>query len=477
MPVLPDSELDQLSKAELIAIIRRLEAHIAAQDLRIAALEEAMRDAKRAKAPFSKGKRKDSPKKPGRKPGQGLFKNREEPAAGPADQTINIEVPLPDDLSKCPECGGPLTTAEEIATVEDMPEVPKRIIKRFTVEVGRCPLCGWNCRGTHPDLSPSQNGANAHQIGPQVKAQALSLHYLTGLPLCKVPGVILQTTGIRIGQSALTQLACNLTESGGLLAPVYTKLREQVANSPVVNTDDTGWRINATLAFVMGFFTADAAYFQIRYRHRHQEVLEALPIQTKGKKRLMGTDRGKSYDAGVFNEEEMQKCLSHLLENLSKVEETKTGEVREFTTRLKALLREGLALWNEYKRQEISRLTYRRRGKKLQKAINEHLRDRELSDADNQRLLDGIGHQEDRGRVTLFLRRPEIEPTNNRAERGLRPAVIARKVSHCSKTDRGALAYATLKSIFVTLTLRTKSVVNAFKDLLDGKDLDTACGR
>jgi hypothetical protein len=47
--------------------------------------------------------------------------------------------------------------------------------------------------------------------------------------------------------------------------------------------------------------------------------------------------------------------------------------------------------------------------------------------------------------VTLLIRvrimgatSPEIEPTNNSAERGLRSAVIPRKVSHCSKNERGA---------------------------------------
>ena len=109
--------------------------------------------------------------------------------------------------------------------------------------------------------------------------------------------------------------------------------------------------------------------------------------------------------------------------------------------------------------------------------INHHLRDRVLSDKDNQRLLKGIGAQEKKGRVSLFLERPEIEPTNNRAERGLRPAVIARKVSHCSKNDRGALAYATMKSIFVTLALRSDRVVESFANLLRGQDLNSACQR
>ncbi len=76
--------------------------------------------------------------------------------------------------------------------------------------------------------------------------------------------------------------------------------------------------------------------------------------------------------------------------------------------------------------------------KSLQEAITQHPRDRVLLDRDNQRLLDEIGWHHDRGNLLRFLENPSIEPTNNRAERALRPAVIARKVSQCSKNDEGA---------------------------------------
>jgi len=462
-----DEELERLSSKELIAIIRRLEA-------RIEVLESEARERMRSKAAFSKGTRKANPKRPGRKPGQGRFANRPEPEAQPQDTVEDIDVPLAADEQLCPDCGVPLDITREQATVEDTPPQPVRVIRRFTVEVGRCPQCGRSVRGRHPDLGPRQNGANAHQLGPNVKAQALALHYHSGLPLRKVPQVIAQSTGIRLTQGALTQLACSLSDEGSPLHVRYAELREHVATSPVVNTDDTGWRINATLAFLMGFFTTDTAYYQIRYRHRHQEVLEVL---RPGVKRKIGTDRGPSYEACAFDGEEIQKCLSHLMKNLSEVGKKKTGRAKAFTSRLKALLREGIDLWHKYKRQELSLLAYRRRGRKLQREINHHLRDRVLTDEDNQRMLNGIGQQEDRGRVTLFLRHPEIEPTNNRAERGLRPAVIARKISHCSKNERGARTYAVMKTLFVTLSLRTKSVVTAFSRLMRGDPLPAACER
>ena len=59
-----------------------------------------------------------------------------------------------------------------------------------------------------------------------------------------------------------------------------------------------------------------------------------------------------------------------------------------------------------------------------------------------------------------------MAPTNNRAERILRPAVIARKVSHCSKNQRGADAYAAFVSIAQTAHKKAQQTTSrALRDL------------
>lgn len=459
--------LQQRSKDELIEIILSLSA-------RLTALEAEVRELKRAKAPFSKGVRKASPKPPGRRAGQGHFTRRAVPEIGPEDKVIELDAPLPADERDCPRCDVPLQTSNEVVTIEDMPQRPSRVITRITVEVGVCPLCGHRARGEHPSLGPHQCGANAHQVGPGVLSQALALHYQSGLPLRRVPQVIKQTTGIVLTQSALTQTAGKLSEPGAVMHTHYQSLRKTVAASEVVNTDDTGWRVSATLAFLMGFFTADTAYYQIRRRHRHQEVLEVLGEGFAGK---LGTDRGKSYEATALRGLAMQKCLSHLLKNLSEVEAGKTGRAKSFSTRLKATLREGLVLWQDYRRGGMELESYRREGREISGKLTHQLRERTLTDVDNQRLLDGIAYQHEKGRLVLFLEHPQIEPTNNRAERGLRPAVIARKVSQCSKNERGARTYSVMKTLFTTLSLRCSDTVTAFASLLRGEPLPSPCGR
>lgn len=134
--------------------------------------------------------------------------------------------------------------------------------------------------------------------------------------------------------------------------------------------------------------------------------------------------------------------------------ETKTGSSRRFGVELKALFQVGLVLAKSPPgpaRMEAIQ--------DLEILLSWHLRDRILTDKDNQRLLNGIGEQMDRERLLTFLHVPGVEPTNNRAERLLRPAVIARKVSQCSKNAAGAHATSAFLSVIHTAKKAGSSVV------------------
>ncbi len=91
---------------------------------------------------------------------------------------------------------------------------------------------------------------------------------------------------------------------------------------------------------------------------------------------------------------------------------------------------------------------------------------RRLRDAGHERLLDEIGRQHEQGRALLFLEHPEIESTNNRGERGLRRAVIARAVSHCSGNEQGPRTDEAMKCVTATLAVRGHSVARALGDLI-----------
>lgn len=338
------SDLNQVSHTELVGLVlellKRVEvlevenaalrADNAALRARCEKLEAQGRESKRAGAPFSKGNFKAERKKAGRKAGEGIFRRRPEPLAGPTDVVEDVLVPL--ESQECPGCGAPLEVSEELATVADTPPQPTRWISRFQVEVGVCPQCGWRGRGTHAELASGQHGASAHRVGPQILVQGLSLHYSHGLPLCKVPAALKEMTGIDLSQSALTQAAGTLCRPSGTLAAVNEELRERIKSAAVVNTDDTGWRIGGRLAFLMGFFTPSEAVYQMRSKHRHEEVQEMIGAAFTG---LLGTDRGSSYGAQALTNIEQQKCLSHLLKHLTEVENTAQGRAECLPARSK----------------------------------------------------------------------------------------------------------------------------------------------
>lgn len=178
--------------------------------------------------------------------------------------------------------------------------------------------------------------------------------------------------------------------------------------------------------------------YQIRRQHRNEEARELIPSDYAG---VMISDRGKGYDADEFEGVGQQKCLGHILRNIADVAETKLGRARDSRPE------------NEFadKAGEIKEL------------VSYHLRDRNLTDADN-RLLDGLGAHDDRGHLLRLREAPFVEPANNRAERILRPAVIARKVSQCSKNQPGPEAFAAFKSIAQTAVKNgAASVTSAFR--------------
>lgn len=182
----------------------------------------------------------------------------------------------------------------------------------------------------------------------------------------------------------------------------------------------------------------------------------------------MVTDRGKSYDAEKLVDVKQQKCLDHLKENIHDVLEHKTGRARSIGLKLQSLLREARQLWRDHRAGKVKK--FQAEVERMEEELTFHLRPRILKDEDNQRLLDGIGLQHDRGRVLLFLHDPTIEPTNNRGERALRLAVIVRKLSHGSKNERGAEAFAAFTSVIQTAAKRRDcSLIDALQNLFQSK--------
>lgn len=114
----------QLSREQLLELIQQLlieQARLRAEN------EELKRKQARSAAPFSKNQPTKNPKRPGRKAGQGTFRNR--PAPPPAAYSGPPEdVPLTE--TACPACGGALVEiGTEVVTNTELPPLPQPEVK------------------------------------------------------------------------------------------------------------------------------------------------------------------------------------------------------------------------------------------------------------------------------------------------------------------------------------------------------------
>lgn len=428
-------DLCNLDRDELIRIIRELRRQIESLKTEVERLKR-----KASAAPFAKGTRKKNPKRPGRKPGEGCFAHRPPPPQGTPAETVRVPV----EETCCPYCGGPLDAPEEeMVSNTDLPEQPPPDVQVFLVEKRCCQKCGKTVRGHHPAVAADQYGATAHRVGARAKAVMHTLHYGVGVPQRKVPRIMKELSGLEITQGALSQDAQKQT--AGVVGAAYQQLRAEIPQAPVVHTDDTGWRMGGEPAQLMVFTTPLTTVYQVRPQHRNEEVREVIGDDFPG---VLECDRGKSYDAEELDGVKQQKCLGHLIRNTQEVEPRQCGRALQFPRQLRELLRQGLVLAR--RRPELEDQQFQQQVAELDQALDDLLLDRTLRNRDNQRLLDGIGAQHDRHNLLRFLSDPRVEPTNNRAERALRPAVIRRKVSHCSKTEAGARAFEAFLSVIQT---------------------------
>ena len=177
---------------ELIAEVDRLQGHNASLTATVKELcrqlAAAQRSGKRQAAPFSKGRRIDKPRRPGRKPGMGNFSYRKPPSAdelsGPP-----VDVSVADD--NCPGCGGVLEQqGVDVAYVTDIPAMPRPQVTEYRVQVCRCRGCGRRVRGRHAEVGADQYGASAHRVGRRVMAARC-------LPSTPIGGRIVTTGGFR----------------------------------------------------------------------------------------------------------------------------------------------------------------------------------------------------------------------------------------------------------------------------------------
>jgi hypothetical protein len=436
------SELKRLVN-KLAGQIKKLEAKVRRQAERIDELvrenqqlrdqlEQAERENARQAGPFRRREKlkKDEGKKkpPGRKAGH-KGHCREVPPQVDAEE----EVPL----DACPHCGGCIDQVQRLEQfIEEIPPLRPRVTRVITY-TARCVHCG-RVHSTHPLQTSRAGGAAKVQLGPRALAMAALLNKHLGLTMRKTCRVLKGLLGLRLTAGGLSQALDRVAEK---VAGAYEELVEDIRGSPAVNADETSWWVGGPGAWLWAFTTPAETLYRVEASRASGVVEEVLGPSYEG---VLGTDCLSSYDPIDCRK---QKCIAHHLRAIAKARELPGQDDSRYLDQWTRLFKTVPVVHRLGLEGTLSPAELADKRAHLE-AWAERLLRQPRSQVGDVKVQNRLKKQ--RPHLLTCLQDLAAEPTNNRAERALRPAVIARKLSCGNKTDRGRITWQTLASLAQT---------------------------
>ena len=429
------------SKEELIGIIEALM-------LRVGALEEEIRRLRAGKgggtALAVKPSRPPREKRERKHRGRAFVRRRE-----PATEEVRHVV------ERCPDCGRSLHGGWEHARRQVIEVVLQRRVIDHVLWARRCGVCR---KRILPKLEPSEIGVQGQRrFGASVQSLVASLHIGCRVPMRMIGKLMRELYGLHLSEGAVVKLLDGVREAG---ESELARLREKVRTSAAVCADETGWRQNGDNGYLWGFFTAGERYFEYR-KSRAAQVPEEI----------LGEDFGGTITCDFYAAYNklgaLQRCWFHLLKDARELAEINADrpEVGVWVEALGALYEEAkacsLALCNLPAQHRVRQQQRRHFERKAIALARPYARDPNAP----QRVL---AHRiiKHRHELFVFLSDPAVPATNNLAERSLRPAVVARKISGGTRSAKGSETKMALMSHFGTWLVQEKPLLASCRQLL-----------
>jgi len=355
----------------------------------------------------------------------------------------------------CPACAAPLARGRLVGRrqVLDLPPVRAEVVEHRVLE-RTCRRCGPRSRGTMPDLS-AQVGPHRRVSWP-VAAWVATLRTRLRLPLAQLRWLLERGWGLRLSVGELSALLMETAQAG---RPAYEALLGEARASPVVHLDETGWREGGRTGWVWTLTTAPARLFHFS-RSRAGAVAAFLLGET-------GTATVVSDFFGAYNDLERvpQRCWAHLPRDVHDLvaQHPEDQGVSAWAAGVRDVSDRALA-WTTEATAAGTRPILRERARARFQAELVALCRAQPTDAPQAVLCARVERYQ--AELFTFVADPLAPPTNNAAERALRPLVTARKISGGTRSHQGTTTRMVLQSLVATWELRGLDPVAEFLALL-----------
>jgi transposase len=413
-------------------------------------LETAQRASRRQAAPFSRGKTKSQPQRPGRKSGAAHGPHHQRPIPDHVDEEIQVSAP-----AQCPACGGPLIV-ERVESQYQEEIVRRTWVRRFHVPVCRCGQCEQRVQGRHPLQTSDALGAAAVQIGPEAVTLGVLMNKSLGLPHADAAAILRQGFGLTMSRSGICRSIQRVARKA---EATWHALRDAAQHSRLAHIDETGWKVEAQLRWLWAVVTEQVTFCDILPGRGFAEAAAILGAEYAG---WLIHDGWAVYYK--FLKAAHQSCVAHLIRRCRDLAEVATPAAARFPLAVKRLFEEGLALRDRYLEQKISLHGLWTATGRLEAQLDRLLA-RTYREPANRRLAKHLRHE--RPYLFTFLYCPGlVDATNNLAERVMRMLVVIRKNWGGNRTGNGARAQAILTSVLCTARQQDKDVFELLVDLL-----------
>lgn len=368
--------------------------------------------------------------------------------------TEEVNEVIPVFPEACGHCGAALTPDPDRPTgkywrhqVLDIPE-PKPEVAEYHLHCVRC-SCGAENWGKLPQTARSG-------FGPRLTA---FLAHLTGLHRVTRRGCqeIAKTIfGIDISLGSVCKLHQEVSESP---APAHEKARQTLPGEPVLNIDETGWKKQGVTSWLWVVVTPLIAFYHIAASRGAKVLKDILGDEYQG---ILCSDMYSAYKA--FHHGVRQFCWAHIIRAIKGIKHSsRSPDAVRFSTWMLSETGRMFALWHAFKDGRLDRDTLVRKSVPLRSRMSKCLQHYcSSSDRDVRKIAKSL-LKHWHGLFT-FLEYEGVEPTNNSAERGGRPAVQWRKICFGNQSDDGELLTARLLTAERSCILQGR---NPFQFLLE----------
>ena len=446
VPECPGCKAAAVRIAELEAKILELEAKL--RDL-IDKLKPPAPPREQAKLPDAPSK-KPTGRKPGGQKGHPPILKQRMPS-----ERVNQVVPfVPKRCSKCqatlPKEAGPDAQQPSWHQVAELPPLTA-VVTEYQGHYRTCPCCG---EVNHAAV-PAE--IRAHSVGPRLAATASYLAGRHGMSKRGIEETIEDVFGVPIALGTVANLE---QEMSAALIPAHQEAITVVQEAPVKNVDETGWKQNGKKRWLWVAATMNVTAFIISPWRNLQALTRLLGSQMAG---ILCSDRWITYDEWPVMQR--QVCWAHLKRNWEKLVEKGSQKARLIGTTCLQIHHRVFELWHLFRGGSMTFEQLDNEMLPLMLELREALRTGTRSkDLKLVRHCDRV--LQIAPALWAFLVCEGVEPTNNHAERVLRPAVLWRRRSFGCHSIDGCRFVERILTVVQSLRLQKRNVLTFLHDAI-----------